>query len=105
MRYRICTPLELHPSQARWQRRGREPLENLLAVQKRVAEALLHSIRVKLDRREVAVRGPANLEQVGVYELYLQGRYHSGKRNVEALRKSSRRPWRATLVLPRRTPD
>ena len=27
-------------------------------------------------------------EQVGVYELYLQGRYHWGKRNVESLRKS-----------------
>jgi TolB-like protein/DNA-binding winged helix-turn-helix (wHTH) protein/Tfp pilus assembly protein PilF len=65
-----------------------DKLENLLAVQKRVAEAILLSLRVKLDRGEVAVRGPANQEQFGVYELYLQGRYHWGKRNVESLRKS-----------------
>jgi TolB-like protein/DNA-binding winged helix-turn-helix (wHTH) protein/Tfp pilus assembly protein PilF len=71
-----------------WSGEYDDKLENLLAVQKRVAEAVLHSVRVKLDRREVEVRGPANQEQVGVYELYLQGRYHSGKRNVEALRNS-----------------
>ena len=33
-----------------------DKLENLLAVQKRVAEAILLSLRVKLDRGEVAVR-------------------------------------------------
>ena len=77
-------------------RRYDDKLENLLAVQKRVAEAILLSLRVKLDRGEVAVRGPANQEQVGVYELYLQGRYHSGKRNVEALRKTRVSPRSAT---------
>jgi TolB-like protein/DNA-binding winged helix-turn-helix (wHTH) protein/Tfp pilus assembly protein PilF len=71
-----------------WSGEYDDKLENLLAVQKHVADAILLSLRVKLDRREVAVRGPANQEQVGAYELYLQGRYHSGKRKTEALKKS-----------------
>ena len=65
-----------------------DKLENLLEVQKRVAEAILLSLSVKLDRGQVAARGPANQEQVGVYELYLQVRYHWSKRSVESLKKS-----------------
>src|SRR4051794_13694934 len=46
-----------------WSEAYEDKLENLLVVQNRVAEAILLSLRVKLDRGEVAGRSPANQEQ------------------------------------------
>ncbi len=71
-----------------WADTYESPLGDILALQNRVASAIVSQIRIKLtpqDREHLATTRPLNS---GAYEDYLKGRYYWGKRSEDGLEKA-----------------
>jgi serine/threonine-protein kinase len=70
-----------------WSDRFDSDLEDIFALQDRIAQAIVAVLRVKLlGTDEKAIVSPGT-ENVQAYELYLKGRYFWNKRNEESVRR------------------
>jgi tetratricopeptide (TPR) repeat protein len=72
-----------------WAENYERDLQDVLALQGEVARAIAEEIRVKLTPEEKAQLRPTRRVNAEAYELYLKGRYHWNKRNLQGLTKGA----------------
>jgi serine/threonine-protein kinase len=73
-----------------WGKRFQEKLSDVFAVQERIAQEIVKSLRLKLSGEEEERITKRYTQNAGAYNLYLKGRFHWNKRNEEGVDKSIR---------------
>ncbi|MGO9273887.1 MAG: tetratricopeptide repeat protein [Terriglobia bacterium] len=71
-----------------WNESYERNLEDILSLQRDVAEAIAGQIQVKLPAQEQARLAPARPVNPKAYDAYLRGRYHLNKRNPQDITSS-----------------
>jgi len=72
-----------------WAESYERDLRDMMALQAEVAQAIAREIQVKVTPEEQAQLRRARRVDAVAYELYLRGRYHWNKRDLEGLTKGS----------------
>jgi TolB-like protein/Flp pilus assembly protein TadD len=72
-----------------WAENYERDLQDVLTLQGEVARAIAEEIRVKLTPEEKAQLRPTRRVNAEAYEMYLKGRYHWNKRNLQGLTKGA----------------
>ncbi len=84
-----------------WSDRFDSDLEDIFAVQDRIAQAIVEVLRVKLlDAEAEAIVSPGT-QNVTAYEHYLRGRYYWNKRDEQDLRRGIQHFEQAIAIDPR----
>jgi TolB-like protein/Tfp pilus assembly protein PilF len=83
-----------------WTQSYERDLGDVLALQRELAEAITQEIRVSLTQDERTRLSTATRVDPEAYQLYLQGRFHLGRRSEESLRKAIEHFQRALAVNP-----
>jgi eukaryotic-like serine/threonine-protein kinase len=87
-RVRISAQLIYAPTDRHvWSRSYERDMQNVLAMQDDVAQAIVAEIRTNVTPRRQAPAGASRRIDPQAYELYLKGRYFWNKRTDEGLRK------------------
>jgi serine/threonine-protein kinase len=73
-----------------WGKRFQEKLSDAFAVQEKIAQEILKSLRVRLSGEEEERITKRFTQDAEAYNLYLKGRFHWNKRNEEGVDKSIR---------------
>ena len=84
-----------------WSRSYEREMQNVLAMQGEVAQAIVAEIRTNVSPRKQAPQASARDIDPQAYELYLKGRYFWNKRTDEGLRKALEYFQRAVSKDPR----
>ena len=71
-----------------WGKRFQEKLSDAFAVQERIAQEILKSLRLKLSGEEELRLAKRHTEDAEAYNLYLKGRHHWNNRTEEEVEKS-----------------
>lgn len=71
-----------------WAESYERDLQEILALQRKLARAIARGIRVRLTPKEHARLANARILSPEVYQAYLKGRYHWNRRTEEALKKA-----------------
>lgn len=71
-----------------WAESYERDLQEILALQRKLARAIARGIRVRLTPQEHARLANARILSPEVYQAYLKGRYHWNRRTEEALKKA-----------------
>ena len=72
-----------------WAETYERDLRDVLALQSEAARAIANEIRVKVTPEEQSQLRPTRRVDAEAYELYLKGRFHWNKRNLEGLVKGA----------------
>jgi TolB-like protein/DNA-binding winged helix-turn-helix (wHTH) protein/Tfp pilus assembly protein PilF len=84
-----------------WAETYESPIDDVLALQSRVATAIANEIRVNLTPEEQRLLANSKPVSAEAYENYLKGRYYWNKRSEEGLRKAIEYFQAATEKEPR----
>lgn len=88
-RVRITTQLVYAPNDREiWTHRYEGDLRDVLGLQREVASAIAHQIKVKLTQQEQTRLAGASQVSADAYQFYLKGRYHWNRRDRASLEKS-----------------
>jgi serine/threonine protein kinase/tetratricopeptide (TPR) repeat protein len=88
-RVRITTQLiEAAADRHLWAESYERDLRDVLGLQRDVAQAIAHEIKIKLTSKEQVVLESANQIDPEAYDAYLKGRFHWNKRTKQDLEKS-----------------
>ncbi len=88
-RLRITAQLiDVHDGYHLWSSRYDRQLADIFAIQDEIAQAIVDTFRLHLDRAQAAKALAKHSVDAGAYQLYLQGRYHWNKRTVPSVRRA-----------------
>ncbi len=71
-----------------WSARYDRQLADIFAIQEEIAQAIVDTFRLHLDRAQAARMLLRHSTDAGAYQLYLQGRYHWNKRTMPSVRQA-----------------
>ena len=70
-----------------WGERYNRKFDDIFQVQEEISKEVSDKLRLKLTGDEKRLLAKRHTENAEAYQLYLKGRYYSGKKNIESFRK------------------